>query len=626
MILKELYELYNRLLEQGEDVPKEGEWKQDVGLVIVLTNEGKLSNNKPVRYIGEPDKKGKYGTVPLNVYARSKTNSVEPGFLCDKLENILGIPAKPAGKDPNKQTQAEKYRDVIPAKYSKLLLDFDVLENTGVAAVARFIREWDSENVDSLGIKREDFILNVVFKIEGRECYVHEEPEVQKWWIECGYSWWYPKGKATISQCLVTGKNEEIAHTHIPRLTRIGSKPASLVSYNVDSFESYGKKQGVNAPVAARVASSYCNALDYLLRRDISRIQLADMTMVFWTDAKTKEEDDLSVWLVGSAIEPEYVEHIPAQNSSLIKSVGDDLKRISQGKPIRSSLDFDTRFFVLGLSPNEGRIVVQCFYESSYGEFINKLCDHYAFMNIIPSSKKKETLVVTPYMILQSCTRIKEEDKDIFDVIKNHGLITKLKKEIQQNVPAHHASVLMQSVLSGTSYPDFIASAIMNRIKTESCTSQLKKHPGYYQIRCAFLKAWLSRRNSSYSIKTMLDPNNKEIGYVLGRLLSVFQKVQDDAYPNGLNRTIMDSFYASASSAPMSVFSRIIKLNHYHMTKLGIDKPGLQIKRRKQIEEIFNLIAGFPAHLNLEQQGLFALGFYHQTQDFYRSNKEVNQE
>lgn len=622
MILKELYELYNRLVNQGECLPTDGEWMQDVGLVIVLRPDGQLVSSHSVRYIGEPLENGKQGLVPLIVLSRDKTNKVDPGFLCDKLENILGIPAEPNSKSPGKLTQAEKYREKFPIKYSEVLQEFEELKVTGVNAVARFICEWNSDNFESLGIAKKDLSMYTVFQIEGCENYVHEEEIVKNWWKERGLSWWYPKEDITISQCLVTGKDEKIAHTHIPRLSRVGSKPAALVSYNKSSFESYGKSQGINAPVSEKVAASYCNALDYLLRRDISSIQIADTTLVFWTDAESKEDDDISVFLAGSAIEPERIECASAQDEVLVNRIRDDLERIAQGKAIRSREKSPTRFFVLALSPNEGRIVVRGFYQSSYGEFIGRLCNHYALLDIIPAGKKKE--IIAPYMILKACTRITEKERDIYDVVRDRKAIRILKKDLQKNVPAHYVGALMQSILSGGAYPDFIASAIMRRLKTESSVSQMKKHPGYYQIRCAYLKAWLTRKNPSYKITTMLDSNNKETGYVLGRLLATFQKIQDEAHPNGLNRTIMDSYYASASTVPASVFPRIIRMNQHHMIKLRSENPGLQITRKKQIQEIVDLISAFPAYLSLAQQGLFALGFYHQTQAFYTSSKQEN--
>jgi CRISPR-associated protein Csd1 len=57
-----------------------------------------------------------------------------------------------------------------------------------------------------------------------------------------------------------------------------------------------------------------------------------------------------------------------------------------------------------------------------------------------------------------------------------------------------------------------------------------------------------------------------------------------------------------------------MRLSKHHLKKL--DKPAWKTNTEKRIGEIFSLISEFPSHLNLENQGLFAIGYYHQKQDF----------
>lgn len=121
----------------------------------------------------------------------------------------------------------------------------------------------------------------------------------------------------------------------------------------------------------------------------------------------------------------------------------------------------------------------------------------------------------------------------------------------------------------------------------------------------------------------MLDTSNTQPGYVLGRLFAVLQKTQDNAYKGGLNRTIQDTYYGSASASPQSVFPRILRLNRHHLAK--IESPALRVVREKAIQEIMGLLDSFPSRLSLEQQGLFALGFYHQIQSFYTDNKSTSE-
>jgi len=101
--------------------------------------------------------------------------------------------------------------------------------------------------------------------------------------------------------------------------------------------------------------------------------------------------------------------------------------------------------------------------------------------------------------------------------------------------------------------------------------------------------------------------------YRLGRLFATLEKTQTDAL-QGLNRTIRESFYSSASATPGSVFPRLLRTYQHHLAKL---EGGHRVNREKLVQEIFAPLETFPAHLGLADQGLFAIGYYHQTRDFY---------
>ena len=108
-----------------------------------------------------------------------------------------------------------------------------------------------------------------------------------------------------------------------------------------------------------------------------------------------------------------------------------------------------------------------------------------------------------------------------------------------------------------------------------------------------------------------LDKDNQDVGYRLGRLFAVLEKIQMAANP-GINATIRDKFYASASATPAAVFGNLMRLSGHHLSKLDSDKKGLRVWFEKQIEEIMSALNNFPAHLSLEEQGMFAIGYYHQ--------------
>ncbi len=114
-----------------------------------------------------------------------------------------------------------------------------------------------------------------------------------------------------------------------------------------------------------------------------------------------------------------------------------------------------------------------------------------------------------------------------------------------------------------------------------------------------------------------LDTTNTSPGYLLGRLFAVLERAQERASP-GINATIRDRFYGAASGTPVAVFPLLMKLKNHHIAKL--ENKGQAINLEKQIGEIMSKLdanGAFPSHLSLPDQGRFAVGYYHQRQDFF---------
>jgi CRISPR-associated protein Csd1 len=176
----------------------------------------------------------------------------------------------------------------------------------------------------------------------------------------------------------------------------------------------------------------------------------------------------------------------------------------------------------------------------------------------------------------------------------------------------------MRSILTGAAYPRALLTATVERIRAE-------QNVGYY--RAALIKAYLVRNNrllrrNIKEVGMSLDKDQGNEGYLLGRLFAVLEKAQKDAIP-GANTTIKDRFYGSASSTPSVVFPQLLRLAQHHIQK---SQYGGIIE--KAIEEITARVQAFPTHLSLENQGMFALGYYHQKPEMYKKfdkteNKEV---
>jgi len=114
-----------------------------------------------------------------------------------------------------------------------------------------------------------------------------------------------------------------------------------------------------------------------------------------------------------------------------------------------------------------------------------------------------------------------------------------------------------------------------------------------------------------------LDTERREVSYLLGRLFAILEKTQTDAV--NVKATIKDRFFSAASATPASVFPRLICLSQHH-----IEKAEYGHISDRRIAGIMDHIEGFPAHMNLQEQGLFAIAYYHQKNAIAREIKEAS--
>ncbi|RYD26556.1 MAG: type I-C CRISPR-associated protein Cas8c/Csd1, partial [Verrucomicrobiaceae bacterium] len=447
--------------------------------------------------------------------------------------------------------------------------------------VCRFLENWSPDQAGQHPVLNSIISGFGVFQISGRVQYVHESAGIARWWGEQDTD--ASDGEAGF--CLVTGKNSPLAQLHDPAIKGVAgaqSMGAKLVSFNLNAFTSLGKEQGLNSPVSENAAFCYCNALNWLLAQRERRFRIGDATTVFWTEQPTPLET-LLPWMLSGVPESE--------DNATKNRVQNALLHISKGTLPRDELgEPGVRYFILGLSPNASRLSVRFWHTGTLGELVTHLQEHFDDLRIIrqwdeTNSKNPDPAAPSSYQLLRQTSR----DAD--------------------GIPPVLGGGLMRSILLGTNYPELLAAAVLNRIRAERDISYLK---------AGILKAWLTR-NHNHDIPIMLDESNLNPGYRLGRLFAVLEKTQQDALP-GLNTTIRERFYASASATPRAVFGRLLRTYQHHLAKL--DTPGAKITREKQAQEILSALSDFPAHLNLQNQAQFALGYYHQRRDFY-TKKEV---
>ncbi len=377
--------------------------------------------------------------------------------------------------------------------------------------------------------------------------------------------------------CLITGERSQIARLH-PRTPILGAKSnAKIVSFQKNmGFDSYGKEQSYNAPVSRSAAFAYTTTLNHMLSKTSrQKLLVGDSTAVFWAEKKHDFED------IFADIFGEPAKENPVQDYKNLISL---FRAPETGS--KPELDPNTRFYVLGLAPNAARIAVRFWYNGTVKEVADNIYQHFEDCSVVHGPKQPETL-------------------SLFRLLVSTALQGK-----SENIQPNLAGEFMKTILAGTPYPQTLLAAAIRRLRAE-------REVTYPRI--ALIKAVLVRESRYYNrthkeVGMALDKTNDNIGYRLGRLFAVLEKVQEEANP-GINATIRDRFYGAASSTPVAVFSHLMKLKNHHISKL--ENRGRAVNFERMIGEIVDGVNGFPPHLSLPDQGRFAVGYYHQRQDFF---------
>ena len=422
--------------------------------------------------------------------------------------------------------------------------------------------------------------------------FVHDSQPIRKQWDHYLAS----ASDSIKMQCLVTGSVGPIARLHpsIKGVRGSQSMGASIVSFNARSYESYGRddQQGLNAPVSEYAAFAYSTVLNHLLSENGNKQFYGDTTIVYWA----KSPDKIYKNIFEYALNPTITDDSSAVDKKaewLIESI---FKKVVDGKPVRDfvdGFDQDTRFFILGLSPNAARLSIRFFMENSFGNILKHVAKHYKDLEIEKSSKDFEYLPL--WRLMSETVSPMSKDK------ASSPLLT---------------GAVLRSIFLGTPYPAAFYNSVMVRIRAERDISRGK---------AAIIKACLIRtKNDKYKeeLTVSLNEQSENKAYILGRLFAVLEKAQQDANP-GITATIKDRYFTSACATPASVFPILLRLSNHHTAKAK--NYGYVSERRKTelLDKLDVRQDPFPAHLNLDDQGVFILGYYHQQKSLYvKKDKE----
>lgn len=567
MILQALSDYYRRKQadpDPANRLPAYGFEEKEIPFILEIDGDGRLVQILETRS-GEGKKKAAQRfLVPQAV---KRASNIAANLLWDTAEYVLGIDTR--GKPQRVAEQHAAFRARIEA------LPAEVQQDPGVAAVLAFLDHIDFEALAACPAWEEIKTTNPLlsFRLHGDVELVCQRPAVT---ILAGEG---PDDEATVT-CLVSGEQAvpERLHAVIKGVWGAQSSGANIVSFNLDAFNSYGKAQGANAPVGKAAAFAYTTALNHLLAKGSrQRIQVGDASTVFWAE----EPHELETAFPDLFGEPSRDD--PDRGADALRAL---YRAVETGRFAVGS--DDTRFYVLGLAPNAARIAVRFWETAPAIELARRIKRHFDDIAIARSPRDPEHL-------------------SLFRLLAATAVQGKA-----DNIPPRLGGEVMRAIVEGLPYPATLLNAAVQRCRAE----QQVTYP-----RAAAIKAWLNRdaRRQSLSNPTreeftpMLDTDNPSAAYRLGRLFATLEKIQEEASP-GLNATIRDRYYGAASATPVAVFTTLLRLKNHHLGKLN---PGRATQMEKLIGEIMAGIDDFPRHLNLPDQGRFALGYYHQRQAFF---------
>ncbi len=589
-LLAALVRAYDRL----PDAPPFGYSTEKIGFCVVLNPDGSVAQVEDLR---DTDKK-RSPRMLMVPQAKKRTVGIDPNALWDKTAYVLEVTSEkdliPREEDSPEQAEmrardrakrmarmAEEHA-TFRAKHLDWLAD---TEDEGLTALRRFLEGWTPEQF-APPIWHEDMRdQNIVFRLASEYAFLHDRPAARELWRRIG-----AEGASDPQICLVTGDSAPVARLHpsIKGVWGAQSSGASLISFNLDAFASYGHEQGDNAPVSEAAAFAYTTALNRFLADKAHRLQIGDASTVFWADAEgstAAEAESLFAAFFDTA----------ADDKIETAKVKDRLEGIRNGQRlvnIAPELAEGVRFHVLGLAPNAARLSVRFYWESDFG-----------------------TLTAN-YQRYLSDTEIKPPPRDGWPPLWRY--LTELavlgKRE---NVPPLIAGEWMRAILTGTLYPLTLLSTVLMRLRADGEVNAL---------RAAILKSVLIRNFKSKEAPVALDPANTNKGYILGRLFAVYEEVQRAALGGNVNATIKDKFYGSASATPQKVFRTLDAGSQNHFSKLRKQSAGRAVNLEKLITSITDLMEPgndpIPASLSTAEQALFGIGYYHQRSDFFRKRDD----
>lgn len=605
-ILQALAGYYDRMARRGEaEAP--GFSRKLIDFAVVIDGDGLPVHVTPLRQQSGRKMVGRAIDVPAEV---KRTVAVAPNFLWDKTAYALGVTAS-----DNKRTAQEQ--EAFRALHIDLLVDSD---DAGLIALRRFVEGWTPDRFTAAPFTQDMLDANIVFRldgdaIDGTPRFIHQRPAALPLIEARGVA-----GDGGI--CLVSGTQTPLARLH-PAIRGVDGAQmagAALVSFNAAAYESYGREQGANAPTGQVAAFKYGAALNRLLDRDSrhrleliggahvdptrprqivyrQRARLGDATIVFWADSSGLEEAQAAAGeaVLASTLNALDLPDEPVEDDDDVYAapLRDALAQLADGRTARLGAHDappGVRLHVLGLSPNAARLSVRFWLTDTLGGFAGNVMRHAEDCSIMPTPHR--------WGAGPSINRL---------LVK-----TTAAQEKWENIPPQLAGEMSRAVLMGGRYPRTLLTTAMMRLRAGDDPGGGWHAAAIRGVLAREHRERLKQKNLPDEKEWLmsLDTSETNPAYRLGRLFAVLEAAQYNALGR-VNATIRDRFFGAASATPATVFPLLLRGGQNHIASLRKEGKAGGIER--DLEEIMSGIGtALPPSLRLEDQGRFAIGYYHQ--------------
>lgn len=610
MILQALAKRYQTMAEKG-DAPRRGWCPVGVSFALDLAEDGALLRVYDLREEQSQGKKTVIRPRQMIVPDHPTRAGQKPKayFLCDTATYFLGI----AEEEDDPAKAEKKRRDALQrftsAKelHEKLLQGMDA---PAARAVLSFFQQWQPEKARMHQALEELFPEmaaggNLVFRFQGH--FVQEYPEIAAQWEHAITA----QEDDEQGICLVTGRKGAIARLH-PKIKGVPGAQvsgANLVSFNMESSNSFGHEQGANAPVSEEASFAYGMALNALLEDRDHRQIIGDTVVVYWAEMENEASQDLlSMSMFGSMNDKKQMTEEALNNL---------FQNLAKGQPIcfeAAEIPYENPFYILGISPNAARLSVRFFLRGALGEFLQHVKAHRE-RAAITMPPRKPWISPPLWAWLKATVSPNASNKSPLPIL---------------------AGSTTTAILKNAMYPASLYEQVLLRIHAEIDVTDTEgkrlKEP-HYKItgeRASIIKAYLMKNKKRGELRMKLNEEITDSAYVLGRIFSLREGIQKAANPK-LNATVKDRYFDVASTMPARVFPLLERLTNHHLRKLARLARDDKMKTynpyynyEKQMRELMGMLdasKGIPKTLNAEEQGMFILGYYQQTQARYEKKE-----